>query len=79
VLIELGNRKVEFDLAQGHKVQWQLAAGTLVDADDYGFVQGSRISARVPGTGVSGPIHLVLTVSINGRTVTGTYDTELVP
>jgi hypothetical protein len=79
VLIELGNRNIVFDLTKGHKVQWEIAAGTLIDADDYGFVEGSRISARVPSTGVSGSIHLVLTVGINGRTVTDTYASALLP
>lgn len=78
VFIELGNRHVEFDPQKGHKVQWQLADGTLVDADDYGFIEGTRISAHIPSTGVTGPIHLVLTIGINGRTVTDTYDHVLV-
>ena len=78
VLVELGNRRVNFDMPSGHKVQWELADGTRVDADDYGFVEGNRIAARVPSTGVTGPIHLVLTIGINGRTVTDTYDHVLV-
>jgi hypothetical protein len=77
VLIELGNRSIVFDPQRGHKVQWRLADNTLVDADDYGFIEGTRISAHIPATGVTGPIHLVLTLEINGRLVTDTYDHTL--
>ncbi len=78
VLIELGNRPnaVTFDIQAGHKVQWRKADGTLVDADDYGFIEGTRISARVP-TGITGDIHLVLTLALNGRLVTDTYEHAL--
>ena len=46
---------------------------------DATVVEGSRISAHVPGTGVTGPISLVLTVGIGERTVTDTYESMLTP
>jgi len=79
ILVELGNQRIVFDLQLGHKVQFELEDGTLIDADDYGFIEGHRISAHVPGTGVTGPIRLVLTVGINGRNVTDTYEHVLTP
>jgi hypothetical protein len=85
VLIELGNRGgIVFDLTKGHKVQWKLTSGTLVEADDYGFVEGSRITARVPAQDpadapITGALELVLTIGVNGRTVTDTYDHPLSP
>ena len=78
VLIELGNRKgvIEFKHANGSKVQFKKADGTLVEASDYGESRRTRITAQVP-SGTTGVLSVVVTMMINGSLRTGEYPLQL--
>lgn len=72
VRIELSNRsgRLEFNRANGSKVQFRKADNSLVEATDYGAPAATEIVAQVP-TGVTGPITVIVTMLINGSLRTG--------
>lgn len=78
ILIELANRnaKIAFDRAAGSKVQFRKADNTIVEASDYGDNRGVRITALVPAD-VTGPITVILSISINGSIRTAEYASPL--
>jgi lipoprotein-anchoring transpeptidase ErfK/SrfK len=78
VLIELGNRKgrLEFDRANGSKVQFRKADNSLIEASDYGEPGRTKITAQVPA-GTTGPLTVVVTMMINGALRTGEYPETL--
>jgi len=79
VLIEIGNRKgtLRFDRANGSKVQFRKADGTLIEASDYGEPGRSKITAQVP-TGTTGPLTVIVTMMLNNALRTGEYSTNLI-
>jgi hypothetical protein len=72
ILIELSNRRatLEFDRANGSKVEFRKSDNTVVEATDYGPPGSTRITAQVPA-GTTGMLIVIVTMMMNGSIRTG--------
>lgn len=72
IRIELANRsgKLEFNRANGSKVEFRKADNTVVEATDYGAPGATEITAQVPA-GTTGMLIVIVTMMINGSIRTG--------
>ncbi len=72
ILIELSNRsgRLEFNRANGSKVEFRKADNTVVEATDYGAPGATEFTAQVPA-GTTGQLTVIVTMMINGSLRSG--------